>query len=253
MSNLLNLTKEESLNLLDLRKEKIVSLSLEKDVLKNHKARVALALDFSGSMRDLYQNGTVQAIIEKILPIALEFDDNGSLDVWLFDDKFRRMPEMTKDNFYGYVKSEILSKGYHMGGTNYAPVMEDIMQKYLSEEPEATPNYVIYITDGANFDKTQTNKVIREASFYPIFWQYVGIGNTEFAYLERLDDLKDRHVDNADFFSVTNIADFYEQDVIYNYLLNEYPNWLNYPKVKDMLLNNYKMETPKKKKLFGLF
>ena len=253
MADLLNLTKEESKQVLNLRKDKIKSLNLSKPALQNHKARVGLVLDYSGSMNRLYRNGTVQAIIDRVLPIALEFDDNGEMDVWLFDDGYRRMPTITEHNYYGYVKNEISG---HMGGTNYAPVMKDVMGKYLTEEPQSIPNYVIFITDGANFDKRETTATITEAANYPIFWQFIGIGGESFPYLEKLDDLKNRYVDNADFFTVSNVSDFYERDEIYNFLLNEYPGWLENSKVKTMVSSNYTRGSQKetqKKKLFGLF
>ena len=249
--DMLNLSKEEYINLLNLRKDNIKKLNLSKPQM-NQKARVAIAVDYSGSMRSFYKDGTVQAILEKILPIALEFDDNGTLDVWLFDDYFRRMPGMNINNYYDYVQKEILDKRYHMGGTNYAPVINDIKKFYIDEEPELVPNYILFVTDGDNFDKRATTETIKKISEYPIFWQFVGIGKSEFTYLEKLDDLKDRYVDNADFFSVSNVKDFYEKESIYEYLLNEYPNWLEYPEVKHMLTNGFK-KSPEKKRFFGLF
>ena len=79
MSNMLNLSKAESDNLLNLRKNTL-QLCLEKTNLLNTKARVAVALDFSGSMSRLYKDGSVQAVIERLLPIAVQFDDNGEMD-----------------------------------------------------------------------------------------------------------------------------------------------------------------------------
>lgn len=264
--DLLNLTKEESLNLLDLRKDKVLELNLNKPSLQNHRARVAVVMDYSGSMSSYFKNGTVQAIIERIFPIALNFDDNGAMDVWIFEDGYRRLPEMTKENYYGYVKTQILDKRYRMGGTKYAPVMKDVGRKYLEEDPQQLPNYVIFITDGDNFDKRETTAEITELANYPIFWQFVGIGSGEdnFPYLQKLDDLPNRYVDNADFFSVSNTSDFYTHDMIYQALLNEYPGWLENPRVKDMIANKYSRglrtsstntpnEQPKKKGFFGLF
>lgn len=248
--DLLNLTKEESLQVLDLRKD-VLKVNLEKSPLSGHKARVAVVLDYSGSMSGLYDNGSVQAIVERLFPIALEFDNDGAMDVWIFENGFRRLPQMTMDNYYGYIQNQIIKKGYRMGGTNYAPVMKDVGEFYLSEDPQSIPNYVIFITDGDNFDKSEATAVIKDLSNYPIFWQFVGIGSTDFPYLEKLDDMGGRYVDNADFFCVSNTADFYSNDAVYQLLLNEYPNYLAEPKVTDMIANNYTKAA--KKKLFGLF
>lgn len=229
----LNLSKEESLVKLDLRKNEVNLLCLDKPELNNLQSRVALVLDYSGSMRPLYNDGTVQSIIERILPIAMQFDDNAELDLWIFENGFKRLDGITKDNFYGYVKNEIMSK-YSMGGTNYCPVMKDIVKKYIKEEPSNMPNYVIYITDGDNFDKTETTAFIKDASKQPVFWQFVGIGAASFDYLETLDDLKGRYVDNADFFKINNINKVSDKE-LYNNLLNEYPGWLREIKAKGMI------------------
>ena len=149
----LNLKKEQSIATLDLRKNNILDLCKEKPILLNQKSRVAVVMDYSGSMSRKFRDGTVQAVLERLLPIAMQFDDNGEMEVWLFENGYRRLKNMTLENFYGYVQEEILNKKWHMGGTEYAPVMQDIYRKYIKEEPAQIPNYVIFITDGNNSDK----------------------------------------------------------------------------------------------------
>ena len=265
----LNLSKEESLKMLDLRKQNVVQLCLTKPTLVDQPARVAVVMDYSGSMSTLFRNGTVQSILERLLPIAMQFDDNGEMEVWLFENSFRRMPNMTLDNFYGYVQREILDKGYRMGGTYYAPVMRDVYNKYINEEPANLPNYVIFITDGANSDRSATQSVITEVSKYPIFWQFVGIGDSEFPFLEKLDDLTGRYVDNADFFALNDFQAI-SDDELYRRLLTEYPGWLGNPALPAMSFSGPRMDEntgstsrqstttttqapPKKKGFFGLF
>ena len=41
-------------------------------------AKVVVVLDFSGSMSTLYRNGTVQKTINRLVPLGLTFDDNGT-------------------------------------------------------------------------------------------------------------------------------------------------------------------------------
>jgi uncharacterized protein with von Willebrand factor type A (vWA) domain len=212
----------------NLAKEEVHKVCLDKKPLINLKAKVALVLDYSGSMDWLYSNGTVQRVVEKMLPLAMNFDDDGSMETWLFSDSCRRLKDANLNNLDGYIKRE--TKGKSMGGTNYSPVMEDIIKFYKNEK---LPVYVIFITDGDNFDndKTDTTATIIEAAKKPIFWQFVGLGDSKFSYLESLDTLEGRYVDNADFFSVKN-AD----DITYKDLLTEFPTWLSDQKVKDMLV-----------------
>ena len=228
-----SLSKEEAVKKISLRKEKVVSLSKEKN-LEGVRARVALVLDFSGSMDGLFKNGTVQDVIERLVPLALNFDDNGTLDFWIFDNGFHRLDGITLDNFYGL--ADRVRKKYHMGGTRYSPVIKDVDKYYIKEEPENIPNYVIFITDGDNSssDKEPAEKALITASAHPIFFQFIGVGNSRFAFLEELDDLRGRVVDNANFFSVDKIDEMSDDD-LYTKLFKEFPSWLKLDKVQEML------------------
>lgn len=235
MANLLNLSKEESANLLELRKEKVNLLCLEKKSLNNLTSRVGIVLDYSGSMSQDYSDGTVQAILERTFPLALQFDDNGEMEVWIFADgkNFHRLPNMNKQNYYGYVKREITDKRYRMGGTDYSYVLEDVYEKYMVEEPAALPVYLKFVTDGDNSDRQKTTEMIRKMSKCPIFIQFVGIGSGS-SYLKQLDDMDGRYVDNANYFNADNINNM-DDDALYDKLLKEYPSWIELPQVKEMI------------------
>lgn len=209
----------------NLAKEEVKKVCLTKKPLQNLIANVGVVLDYSGSMDDLYRKGKVQDVIEKILPLAMTFDDNGTMESWIFEGGFHRLPDITLNNLSGYIKRE--TANYSMGSTNYAPVMKDVVKTYKKNK---IPAYIIFITDGDNYDKNSTDAIIKEAAKYPIFWQFVGIGSASFNYLQALDDMEDRYVDNADFFKVRNLS-----DITYENLLNEFPHWLENPKVVGML------------------
>ena len=253
----INLSKEESMKKISLRKEKVISLAKERD-LSGVRSRVALILDFSYSMEDLFDNGTVQSIIERIIPLALHFDDNGELDFWIFQDDFKRLDGITLDNFYGLANE--VRRHNRMGGTKYAPVMQDVDRFYIEEEPVNIPNYVIFITDGDNQDKEKAEEIISKISNHPIFLQFIGVGDDSFDFLEKLDEMDGRYMDNANFFSVADINSMSDDD-LYDKLFAEFPSWLKDAKVQDMLRDVKSLakvssiEAPKKKgffsKLFG--
>lgn len=250
----LNLSKEKSLDMLDLRKKEVSRLCLDKPTLQTAKSRVALVLDYSGSMSNEYKDGTVQSIIERMLPLAMQFDDNGEMELWIFENGFKRLDTINLSNYYGYIKDNVLDK-YRMGGTNYAPVMKDIGKLYIEEDPLSLPNYVIFITDGDNSDKEETSKVIRALSHYPIFFEFIGIGRSNFPFLEKLDDLEGRLIDNANFFNIENINNLTDAD-LYKNMLEEYPVWLELPEVEDMILKaqkSQKIDWNKKTEKKGFF
>ena len=221
-------------------KKSVISLdksliSLEKKSglsFADHRAKVAVVMDYSGSMSSLYRSGAVQEVLTRLMPLALRFDDNGELDVWLFHHHYYRVESMNLDNFENYVKEEITSKNYRMGTTSYAPVLEDVLRKYFVEDAATSniPTFVVFITDGSNDDKRATNEIIKESSYKNIFIQFVGIGNERFEYLERLDDLTGRPVDNTGFIKVSDMARLSDEQ-LFDLLLDQYPDWLKNKRV----------------------
>ena len=205
-------------------------ISLEKKSglsFNNHRAKVAVVMDYSGSMRNLYRDGSVQRLLNRLMPLALRFDDNGELDVWIFDDSYHRIESMDLNNFESFVNEEIIAKKYRMGMTSYSPVLKDVLRKYFVEDAATSniPTFVVFITDGANDDKRETNATIKDSSHKNIFIQFVGIGGDRFEYLERLDDLTGRPVDNTGFIKVSDMSRLNDEQ-LFELLLSQYPDWL---------------------------
>lgn len=195
--------------------------------LKDHKAKVAVVLDYSGSMDSLYRRGDMQKVLMRLMPLALKFDDNGELDVWLFTDSYKRITSLTIDNLEDYIEKVVYKSRFSMGGTSYSPVLKDVLEKYFVEEKDSSdvPTFVIFITDGENSDRNETDGVIRKSANENIFIQFVGIGNESFRYLVKLDDLEGRPVDNTGFIKVKDMNGL-EDEELYNLLLDQYPDWL---------------------------
>ncbi|WP_312879990.1 vWA domain-containing protein [Paenibacillus phytorum] len=220
---------------IDLRK-KIVQITLEKKKLTNFTARVGLVLDISGSMQTLYKNGTVQEVVERILAVACKFDDNATLDVWIYDNEFSRLPSATEIDFEHYVQKQIMNnKTIHkFGRNNEPPVMQDVIRKYTVEEDSSIPVFMVFINDGGVVKPIK--KVITESAVQPIFWQFVGIGDSDFEVLKQLDTMEGRIVDNANFIHIEDIASI-SDETLYNLLLNEFPLWLKEATAKRIIRN----------------
>jgi hypothetical protein len=223
--------------MIDLKKvetqKALVKTITEQRNIDGQKAQVVVCMDISGSMREMYDDGTVQSVLDRIVPLAMQFDDNQEFELYLFHN-------------------EILGK-YDFGGTSYAPAIRMITEDYTTTKkadgmfgflkqskrekingPLEHPVYVIYITDGQNDDKRDTEEIIREASKYGIFLQFVGIGGASFQFLEKLDDLNGRLIDNANFFKATNIKAM-SDDELYSKLLVEFPGWVKLAKNKNLI------------------
>jgi hypothetical protein len=195
--------------------------------MSNHTARVAVVMDYSGSMSNMFRNGSVQDVITRLLPIALKFDDNGELESWLFSEGYERLEPVTASNYERYVKNIMMNASMYMGGTNYAPALKDIVRYYKDKHPSTIPAFVMFITDGDNWDETATNAIIRELSNYNMFVQFVGIGNgSDFNYLRELDNLSGRKHDNTGFIAVRDMNKMNDQQ-LYTEMLRQYNDWLN--------------------------
>lgn len=214
--------------------KKTAGIVLEKKKLTGVVARVGLVLDISGSMRNLYKNGSVQKVVERILAVASQFDDDGILDIWVYDNEFSRLPSVTERDFENYVNLRILkNESIHKFGRNdEPPVMYDVMKKYLQEEPSKDPAFVVFINDGGC--KRTIKKPVVSSSNKPIFWQFVGVGSSNFEVLENLDTMEGRFIDNANFFHVQDI-DATTDEQLYDQLLNEFPEWITEAKQKNVL------------------
>lgn len=216
---------EELKHKISLRKEMVLDEVKRKNISAKM-ARVVFVLDHSGSMRTMYNNGTVQNVLERIFPIAMCFDDNSELEFYWFDDSYRELPVVTGYNLSGYVKEAILSKKEHFGGTAYAPIIQHIVARYGKQDKANIPTFVIFITDGANSDRAASKKAIIEASHYNIFWKFIGIGKPQFDFLEKLDTFEGRYIDNANFININNL-DQIDDRQLYSMLLDEYNEWLS--------------------------
>ena len=205
------------------------------------RAKVVVVLDYSGSMTTLYRNGTVQSTLDRLVPLGLTFDDNGEIDVFLFETGFRRFEAMDLSNYSDYVTNIINRSGYSMGGTNYAPVLRAILEGYNERQggfmgfgsrsvppivDNGDPTFILFITDGDNADKTNTDRIIRKASEMNVFIQFIGIGSGRFNYLMSLDDMEGRKRDNTGFSSMLDLSRA-SDDELYTNILSQFSAWLN--------------------------
>ena len=60
------------------------------------------------------------------------------------------------------------------------------------------------------------------------------LDHQQFEFLERLDNLPGRHVDNADFFAVMDPSSI-SDDEVFELLMVEYPQWLVEARAKGLL------------------
>lgn len=218
--------------IIDLSKK--VEIVLAKRNLHNIQAQTGFAIDISGSMGGLYANGTVQSVTERVLAVALRFDDNGELDVWTFSNGATKRESATASNYQGYVEREILRKRKNgdFCGTEYAPVIEDVKEEYFGRKKglmglfgakkEAKPSILMFVTDGDNSDKADTDALLRATANLPIYYQFIGIGSERFSFLEKVADA----YPNTGFVKIADIARISDDDLYEQLITDELADWL---------------------------
>ena len=202
-------------------------------------AKVVVVLDYSGSMSSLYNNGTVQKTINRLVPLGLTFDDNGTIDVFLFSNDYKKIADLNLSNYETYVKRVVLTSGYQMGGTAYAPVLKAIIEgdvqkgffgnvkvKQRAIVDNGDPTFVLFITDGENADKAASDAIIGKSSEMNVFIQFIGIGNERFTYLRKLDDMPGRCRDNTGFSKMSDLNKASDEE-LYTNVLEQFSDWLN--------------------------
>lgn len=216
---------------LDLRKKAVHQVLLTKNAA-DVRARVLVVMDKTGSMSREYRKGVVHRVIERMVPVAIQLDDDGSLECYLYAESFFKLPDLRVEQLTAWIAEWIHLTGKH-GGLNYAriggvndeiPILSEIIGGLRRGDP--VPTLVLFFTDGGFHKKGPITDLIRRAAELPAFFQFVGIGSAgRFGVLEKLDDLEGRVVDNVGFFPVRDI-DALDDAELYRLLLSEFPDWL---------------------------
>ena len=215
---------------LNKRAEKVNIVLAKRNLATAPKMRVGFVTDVSGSAQWMYDRGIIQNTLDRLLAVALKFDDNGEMDVWSFHNNFNRLATASAADEKTYVRNEILGKASLWGGTSYAPVMNDVVTFYFKDEvvekksggflgfggktekvavaksDKTSPALCLFITDGVNDDPAKTLQVLKDAVKYPVYWMMVGVGDARhFKFLEQVaDDLPNVGFVNLESLDITD-------------------------------------------------
>lgn len=230
--------------------ELVPSVSLAKKTIETRNlqgltASVALVLDYSGSMFPQYDSGAVQTLVNKVLALATQLDDDGQVDLYIFETRAHYVGTIDISSFRGAVQK--IQREYSMGSTDYTGAIKEVVthsgftMPTVSVEkkgffgrkttavadplsaPADFPVLALFVTDGMPDSPETAEQAIIAASYRPVFWQFLSIGRP-ISFLQKLDDMDGRYVDNADYKNVhdLNVPD----EKLFDMLLDEYPAWV---------------------------
>lgn len=167
-------------------------VSLSKRGLDGIRAEAVMLLDHSGSMVRDYENGTVQTLVERALGFALQIDSDGTIPVYRFDTGVRDAIDVTIDNYKTITRSKLYQQE-RMGSTNLTAALREVLKLAKTTQ---SPLFVIVVTDGQPNETTGVTQMVQELAGYPVFLKFLAI--REVPYLQQLDDMGGRLIDNAD-------------------------------------------------------
>ncbi|GAB2874858.1 VWA domain-containing protein [Streptomyces deserti] len=228
---------------LSLRKEQ-VAVSLQKHGAAGITARVILVLDASGSMSFLYSGGVVADVVERMAAVAAQLDDDGEMQAWTFASNAARLPDLRLAELPEWLRLHVrvgqmslFRRGRPKGLQDSQIDMRTVgiqneeqkviaqVRAFVRDNPAAAPTLVLFFSDGGVYRNAEIERELREAVEEPIFWQFVGLGRSNYGVLERFDTLPGRRVDNVGFFAVDDISTVPDQE-LYDRLLSEFPSWI---------------------------
>lgn len=206
-------------------------VSLAKHGLDGLRAAVYLVVDYSGSMRPYYEDGSVQALADRVLGLSAHLDDDGRVPVVFFSTDVDAVTDIALADHRGRIGRIAAGLG-HMGRTSYHLAMDAVIDHYLDSGSTA-PALVVFQTDGGPISKHAAERYLCKAARLPLFWQFVGFGDPDsrqFDFLRKLDELAvpDRRVvDNAGFFHAGRDPRKVSDADLYDRLVGEFPTWLS--------------------------
>jgi hypothetical protein len=198
---------------------KTAAVSLEKTGLTGQRAAVYLVLDHSGSMTPFYRDGSVQRLAEQALGLSVNLDDDGNVPLVYFESNVHQLPDVRLDNYQGVVNRT--HDQVRWGSTDYASAIDYVVDLHHGNP---LPGLVVFQTDGEPDSRRDAENAMRDASQEPLFFAFVGFGD-RVQFLEKLDDLRGRAVDNASFFHARDPFRVSDEQ-LYDGITHEYGSWL---------------------------
>ncbi|MFE6225738.1 VWA domain-containing protein [Streptomyces sp. NPDC057854] len=204
--------------------------SLRRHGVDGQRVAVYLVVDYSGSMKPYYKDGSVQALADRVLGLSAQLDDDGRVPVVFFSTDVDAETEIRLDDHQGRVERIVAGLG-HMGKTSYHLAMDAVIDHYLDSGATA-PALVVFQTDGGPINRLAAERYVCKAARLPLFWQFVGFGDPgskQFDFLRRLDELavpERRCVDNSGFFHAGKDPGRVADAELYDRLVAEFPRWL---------------------------
>lgn len=217
------------------KKSELVGLQLAKhNVPSGISLRVKCMIDVSGSIAPLFNDGTMSELFDRLIPVAMRFDDDKSIEAYAFGSKAAKVDDIkesdfSNNNYISRFKNQAENADILWTGTKYSKALELLAKPekasglfggMFSKSVESSPTYVLFITDGdTQGDERETRKLLEKMAGTKVYIQFVGVGRgSRFAFLKEMADEFD-HVGLVSFPDLGTTSD----ETMYQALLSSEP------------------------------
>ena len=209
---------------LNLRKQQ-VAVVLTKHRMTGLRCRVVVVLDVSGSTSGLYRRGVFSRAVERVAPVAAQVDDGAEMQAWAMGGQAEQLEDITIGTLPQWIERYTAKRYTGAGGWNNEKAAIEDVAGYVARNPLDIPTLVLFFHDGGVTDNRGTERALRAVEGEPVFWQFIGLGRSDYGVLEKLDTLRGRTHDNTGFFALDDL-DRVSDAELYDRILQEFPSWV---------------------------
>ena len=186
------------------------------------RARIVLAIEASKNTAKFFSDGSMQNLITKVLPLAMQFSANAQLDYWLYSGRCKKMFPIGERNYAAAIPNDWGSLMWSLGeNKTETTAMTEILS---SCQPFNMPTYILFITSGNVALDNQIEQMVVSSSQLPVFWQFLGMGGNRYGVFERIQNLSGAAINNAKFAAISGFSQ-HSTPELYKFLLGDFSKW----------------------------
>ena len=186
------------------------------------RARIVLVIEASQQTAQYFSNGSMQNLITKVLPLAMQFSDNAQLEYWLYGSRPKKMFPIGERNYASAIPNDWGSLMWSLGeNKSETTAMTEVLS---SCQPFNMPSYILFITSGNIPLNSQIEQMVVSSSQFPVFWQFLGMGNSRYGVFENITNLPGSTVCNAKFAAISGFSQNSTPE-LYKFLLSDFSKW----------------------------
>ncbi|MFJ2958444.1 VWA domain-containing protein [Streptomyces sp. NPDC087270] len=190
----------------------------------DRRAAVYLILDHDWAMAELYESFAVQAFAERVLALAVNLDDDGTVPVIFSSGNEPFMAEIRLDNYRGRIGQ--LHTQVDWGWGNVGAAMRAAVNHY-QESGATDPAFVIVQVGDDPWDKSEFRALLQNTAGLGVFWLFVGFGRGKLAFYKNLHASTSAGFTNVSFYEAGRNPGAVPGEKFYADLVEAFGTWIS--------------------------